>query len=663
MKRAVNELKRFFPVLLCVVVFWATMPVFAGEKPLPSGPDEQLGRAESYHKERDYSTAAAIYKDIIERHSGTIHASQAHKALIMLLIDSKDYPKAEAAFEDMVNAIASDPNLPKAIYEIARKYEAEKRRHSAQQLYHLLRETYPNDQYVLWAKGRMVVLGIEFADAPRAQKAMDKLIADSRAHPDVGRLFSEIANHLPEIYRTRRTEKYEQIDGGPRVHTGNSGGTARNRDEEQLLYEYVIEQHPATVYALHALKNLACRHIAEIKRHPEEIVVSKIGLRRIYLLNDERLQQAAACIDKLFEDFSGHRDFPGALFDIAERYRWSLKQRPQVAENLYRHVIDEHKNTEYSMKAQKSLVLLYRDTGQNLRASEALQELLPDNINDPNLPRLVYDIALYLETEERNKPERAEPFYSYLVEEYPKTRYGVLARGRLLGIQIKRGDDNALLPGLEELMRSIEKGQATPKAILDVARSFAYASNRTGEIEVLEFLCEEFPESPEMCHALHRIGRCYRMIKDYETAVKYYKRVLNEYPNSTYARSLPRYIGYTYKCAGDADQAFYWYDRQIERADDDSNADGAMFGKYTVYRDTLKDYDKAIEALREYQAKFPEGSKAHIIPYCLGKLVSKDAKCKAKAIEVLEEGLPACQKIEIADKYREKLDELRNNLN
>lgn len=662
MKGTPKVVKRFLLWLLCAVLFWTLMPVFVGAGQYSSYPAEQLEQAEVCHNKKDYSKAAALYKDIIEQYPGTAHALQARKGLTVLLIDSKDYAEAEAAFEDLIKGFARDLNLPEAIYEISRKYETVRKPEQAQGLYEYLIETYPDDVYALWAKGRMVVLGIEFADTDGAQRAMDELIGNSRLHPDVERLFSEITGHRPATYRTRRTEHYEQLDGGPKVHTGSSSGPAQNRDEERLLYEYVVERHPGTVYALHALKNLASHHISAIKYHPERIVVSKAGSRLVYLLNEERLQQAQACVDKLFEHFSGHRDFPRAVFDLAERYRWSLDERLEFAEKLYRHLIDKHKDTEYPMKAQKSLVLLYLETGDKLKGIEALQELLRDNRDDPNLPRLVYDIGLYLEMEEWDKPDRAEPVYRYLVEEYPKTRYGVLAKGRLLGLEIKRGDDKGLLAGLEGLMRDIEKGQATPKAILDVARSFAHASNHTREIELLEFLCEQFPDSPEACDALYRIGYCYRLLEDYDTAAQYSKRVLNEYPNSRYARYLPRFIGGLYQSAGESDQALYWYDRQSELSNDELSADRALFGKYTVYRDGLKDYDKAIEVLREYQQKFPAGSHANIIPYCLGKLCEKGADTE-KAIAVLEEGLAACQDPGIADKYREQLDELRSNQN
>lgn len=662
MKGVVKVVKRFIPWLLCVVLFWTLMPVFVGAGQYSSYPAEQLEQAEVCHNKKDYSKAAALYHDIIEQYPGTAHALQARKGLTVLLIDSKAYTEAEAAFEDLIKGFARDPNLPEAIYEIGRKYETVRRPEQAQGLYEYLIETYPDDVYALWAKGRMVVLKIEFGDAAGAQRAMDDLVADSTGHPDVAKLFSDIRRHRPVKYRTSWTETYEQLDGGPKVHTGGGGGPAQNWEEERQLYEYVVECHPGTVYVLHALQNLACHHISDIKHHPERIVVSKAGSRLVYLLNEERLEQAQACVDKLFEDFSGHRDFPGAVFGIAERYRCSLDERPEFAEKLYRHLIDKHKDTEYPMKAQKSLVLLYLDTGEKLKGIEALQELLRDNRDDPNLPRLVYDIGFYLEMEEWDKPDRAEPVYRYLVEEYPKTRHGVLAKGRLLGLEIKRGDDKGLLAGLEELMRDIEKGKATPKAILDVARSFAYASNYTGEIEVLEFLCEQFPDSPEMCDALYRIGYSYRLLEDYDTAAQYSKRVLNEYPNSRYARYLPRFIGGLYQSAGESDQALYWYDRQSELSYDELSADRALFGKYTVYRDLLKDYDKAIEVLREYQAKFPEGEHAGLMPRCLAQCYRKKGN-KEKVIAVLEEGLAACQDPGIADKYRKKLDELRGNQN
>ena len=654
----VRMLKRLVPWGLCAVLFWAVMAVFGEAVPYSSDPAAELDTAEVYHKKRDYSEAAAIYKNIIEQYPGTIYALRAQKSLTILLIDQKEYKQAEVAFEQLSDGFANDANLPDAIYEISQKYKSVRKHEQAGEIYEYLIKGYPGNVYALWAKGRKVISGIEFRDVNGAQAAMDELIADLRVHPDVERLFSEIAGHRPATYRTRRTEHYEQLDGGPRVHTGSSSGPARNRDEERLLYEYVLEHHPGTVYALHALKNLACHHISDIKHHPERIVVSKASSRLVYLLNEERLEQAQACVDKLFEDFSGHRDFPGAVFDVAERYRWSLDQRPEFAEKLYRHLIDKHKDTEYPMKAQKALVLLYMEVGDKLKGIEALQELLRDNRDDSNLPRLVYDIGLYLEMEERDKPERAEPVYRYLVEEYPKTRYGVLAKGRLLGLEIKRGDDKGLLVGLEALMRDFEKGQATPKAILDVARSFAYASIYTREIEVLEFLCEQFPDSPEACDALYRIGYCYRLLKDYDTAAQYYKKVLNEYPDSSYARHLSYLIGNLYKSAGESDQALYWYDRQSELSNDELSADRALFGKYTVYRDLLKDYDKAIEVLREYQQKFPEGEHANGIPYCLAQCGQKMGN-KEKVIKALEEGLEKCGDTAHADEYIKRLNLLR----
>jgi tetratricopeptide (TPR) repeat protein len=653
---------QFFAALIIAGAFLiSSSSVFAVERLVPgqysSYAAEQLEQAEVCHNKKDYSTAAALYHDIIEQYPGTTDAFQARKGLTVLLIDSKDYSEAEAAFEDLIKVFARHPNLPAAIYEIGRKYEAARRRDSAQGLYEFLIKTYPDDVYVLWAKGRMVVLKIEFGDAAGAQRAMDELIADSATHPDVVQLFAHIRGHRPVKYRTYWVETYRQTDDGAKVRIGGGGGPAQNWEEEQQLYEYVVEHHPGTVYTLHALKNLAFRHIHEVRHHPERIVVSKAGTREVYLLNEERLEQAQACVDKLFEDFSRHPDFPGVVFDLAERYKSSLDERPEFAEKLYRYLIDKHKDTEYPMKAQKSLILLYLRTGEKFKGIKALQELLRANREDPNLPRLVYDIGFYLEMEGLDNPDRAEPVYRYLVEEYPKTRYGVLAKGRLLCLEIKRGDDKSLLAGLEGLMRDIEKGKATPKAILDVARSFAYASNHTREIEVLEFLCEEFPDSPEMCDALYRIGYSYRQLKDYDMAVEYSKRVLNEYPNSKYTRYLRRFIGDLYQLAGEAEQALYWYDLQSELSNDELSADRALFGKYTVYRDLLKDYDKAIEVLREYQQKFPAGSHAGIIPYALGRLCEKGADTE-KAIAVLEEGLAACQDAGIAEKYREKLVEL-----
>jgi len=633
----VRMLKRLVPWGLCAVLFWAVIAVLGEAVPYLLNPEAELDTAEVYHKKRDYSEAAAVYKSIVEQYPGTIDALRAQKGLTILLIDRKEYEQAKVAFEQLIDGFANDANLPEVLYEISQKYRSVRKHEQAGEIYEYLIKSYPGNVYALWAKGRKVISGIEFGDVNGAQAAMDDLVADPAGHPDIVRLFSDIINHRPVRYRTWWAETYRQTDDGAKVRIGGGGGPAQNWEEERQLYEYVIEQYPHTVYALHSLKNLAERNISSVKHHPETIVISVPGQRHVLLINAKREAEARALVERLFTDFSWHSDFPGAISYIAYLYKCHLKEKPEFAEELYRYLIREFRNSKYAMEAQTSLVTLYICTGSQTEADAELNKLIRDFRGDPNLPGLVYKVGRSWESKEE-KYEQAEVVYEWLVKEYPDSQYGVWARGKLLGLDIKHGEEDKLLVGIDGLIEDFAGHPALPKALWFVAMGYWSVSKHTQAIEVFEFLREQCPDSPVICDALYNIGYCYRLLEDYEKAAQYYQKVLNEYPDSSYARYLPNSIGDLYKSADQYDKALYWYDQQSKLPYDGLSADRALFSKSVIYLYRLQDYDKALEVLREYQRKFPEGEHANGIPYCLAQCGQKMDN-KEKVIKVLEEGL------------------------
>ncbi|MFB0551673.1 MAG: tetratricopeptide repeat protein [Phycisphaerae bacterium] len=633
----VRMFKRLVPWGLCAVLFWAVIAVLGEAVPYLLNPAAQLDTADLYHKKRDYSEAAAVYKSIIEQYPGTIDALRAQKGLTMLLIDLKEYEQAKVAFEQLIDGFANDANLPEAIYEIGQKYKSMRKHKQAGEIYEYLIKSYPGNVYALWAKGRKVISGIEFGDVNRARTAMDDLVAEPTGHPDIVRLFSDIINHRPVRYKTWWAETYRQTDDGAKVRIGGGGGPAQNWEEERQLYEYVIEQYPRTVYALHSLKNLAVRDIASIKQHPGRIFISSPGQRYVPLINAEREAEAWMLVEWLFTDFSWHPDFPGAIYYIADRYKCHFEEKPELAEELYQYLIREFRNSKYAMEAQTGLVTLYICTGSQTEADAELNKLIRDFRGDPNLPALVYKVGWYWELEEE-KYEPAEVVYEWLAKEYPDSQYGVWARGKLLGLDIKRGEDDNLLVGIDSLIEDFARHPALPKALWFVAMGYRSVSKHTQAIEVFEFLREQCPDSPVICDALYNIGYCYRLLEDYDEAAQYYQKVLKDYPDSSYVRYLPNSIGDLYTSAGQYDKALYWYDQQSKLSYDELSADRALFSKSVIYLHRLKDYDKALEVLLEYQQKFPEGEHANGIPYCLAQCNQK-LDNKEKVIKALEEGL------------------------
>jgi len=655
----VRMLKRLVPWGLCAVLFWAVIAVLGETVPYLLNPAAELDTAEVYHKKRDYSEAAAVYKSIIEQYPGTIYALRAQKGLTMLLIDRKEYEQAKVAFEQLIDGFANDANLPEAIYEIGQKYKSVRKHEQAGEIYEYLIKSYPGNVYALWAKGRKVISGIEFGDVNGAQAAMDELVADSTGHPDVAKLFSDIRRHRPVNYRIRWIEEYKQTDDGTKVRIGGHNGLSQNWEEERQLYEYVIEQYPRTVYAFHSLKNLAARDIIYNKQHPETIVMSSPGQRQVRLINAEREAEARMLVERLFADFSWHPDFPGVIYYIADRYKCQLEEKPELAEDLYRYLIREFRNSKYAIEAQTGLVTLYICTGSQTEADAELDKLIRDFRGDPNLPGAVYKVGWYWELEEE-KYKPAEVVYEWLVEEYPDDRYGVLARGKLLGLDIKRGEDDGLLVGINGLIEDFDGHPALPKALWWVAMGYWSVSKNTQAIEVFEFLWEECPNSPVICDVLYHIGYCYRLLEDYDKAAQYYKKVLKDYPDSNYARHLPNSIGHLYIHTGEYNKALEWYEQQSKLSCCALSGDRALSAQSSIYLHRFEDYNKAAELFEEYLEKYPEGASADVVPIRLARCYKKLGR-RTEAIAMLEEGLRKYSDRSIAVDYRRELKQLRDN--
>lgn len=617
--------KRLVPWSLCAVLFWAVIAVLGEAVPYLLNPEAELDTAEVYYKKRDYSEAAAIYKSIVEQYPGTIDALRAQKGLTILLVDRKEYGRAEVAFEQLIDDFADDANLPEAIYEISQKYKAARKHEQAEGIYEYLIANYPGNVYALYAKGKRVISRIEFADVSGAQAAMDELVADSAAHPDIVQMFSDIINHRPVNYRVSWIGEYRLTDDGAKVKIGECGGPAQNREEEQQLYEYVIEQYPQSVYALHSLKNMAARDIVGIRQHPETIVISSPGRRQVRLINAKREAEARMLVDRLFADFSQHPDFPGAIYYIAESYKCHLEEKPELAEELYRYLMLEFRNSKYAMEAQTALVTLYVICeGREAEAEAELNVLIRDYSADPDLPAAVYKVGWYWEVEEE-KYEQGEAVYQWLAEECPDDRYGVLARGKLLGldIKLKRDEDGQVQAGLAQLIQRYAGHPALPEAIRIVAQGYYRMSKYKRSIEVSQLVLEQYPGISLVCDTLHHIGSCYQLLEDYETAAEYYKEIVQNYPDSSYARHLPNAIGQLYRDAREYEKALDWFERQYELSCCELCADRALSAQASIYLYGFADYNKAVELFKEYLERFPDGEYARFVPNSLARCYEK----------------------------------------
>ena len=94
----------------------------------------------------------------------------------------------------------------------------------------------------------------------------------------------------------------------------------------------------------------------------------------------------------------------------------------------------------------------------------------------------------------------------------------------------------------------------------------------TEKISELQRIEKKFPASPYLSAALNEIAETYyNNVKDYENAIVYYERILNNYPNSSFANNCNAQLGNIYYEKKQDDKAFTYFDKFV-RADSKSDA-------------------------------------------------------------------------------------------
>ena len=234
------------------------------------------------------------------------------------------------------------------LYAAAKKYEKSMQYEQARNLYQKVIADEPNSERALKAQKHLAYILIE-QDA-EAQPEIDKLIENFAGHPGLPKALWNIA------------QRYEY--------------SRRYYQQARDVYNLVIEIAPDSSYTDKA-----------------KLDVAKVDI--LALIDTDREAEAEAAIEKLTADFSGHSYLPAALHGIARRYE--ELSRYEKARSIYQQIIQGYPDSSYASKAQMDVpkvnVLLFVESGQTEAVWTALDGLLADFTDHPDLPEAVFRIG------------------------------------------------------------------------------------------------------------------------------------------------------------------------------------------------------------------------------------------------------------------------------
>ncbi len=226
--------------------------------------------AQHYRYTQRYKKANALYQLVVETWPEAEHALWAQADLIKSYLAQGDDTAAEAAVEKLLTNFNESPLIARAIWDTGQYYRDLKKYENANQLYKHVVTNWPKGEHAIWAQADLIKSYLALADAPSAEAAVEKLIADFSWSEHIARAIHDTA------WEYRKLANYAKADE---------------------LDRYVIDRWPEDVQAMWAKMDMAKTDIA-------------LG----------NYAAADKTVDILITDFREQADLPTAIFMLGEQY-------------------------------------------------------------------------------------------------------------------------------------------------------------------------------------------------------------------------------------------------------------------------------------------------------------------------------------------------------
>jgi len=271
---------------------------------------------------------------------------------------------------------------------------------------------------------------------------------------------------------------------------------------------------------------------------------SKIEIIKSYI-RDANDAAADEAFDKLFTEFSGQPTLPKEIYQIVDEYAHA--GRYDKADQLYQHVIDNWPEAKQAglehIGVAEINVLSFIDSGKDTAAQEALDSLIDDFNEHPDLAWTLDGIAGRYE--KAQKYDEARNIYKKIVTDYNDTDYSFTAQKKIAILEIKAGDDPNAQAALDTLIADFNDHPDLPEAVFVIGEKYYYKAfiyKKEGldtkakdcfrkALAIWESITELPPNAVYPAQAYLFSGVCYRRLGQHQTAIEYYQKVVDDWPD------------------------------------------------------------------------------------------------------------------------------------
>ena len=415
---------------------------------------------------------------------------ETQKQIIISYINNDQQQLAENSYEQLLNNFGQKENIPKAVHDVAQQYRQLGKHKKAIQLYQHITETWPADEYAMWAQGDLVRANIDLGNDAAAQTALDKLCSNFSEQERI----ADAVRYIGDYYNNdlQNPEKAEQLYRYVVEHWSNTeiamwtqvDITKSNIDKgDDVIAKADIDKlvtgfskhkniaraiHDLAYYCRqsqkHEMANELDQYVLDHWPNTEGAMWAQVDLAKSNIDNN-KMEAAQADIDKLVTGFSKHKYVARAVHNIACYYR--QLQKHEMADRLDRRVLDHWPVTEDAMWARIDLVRSDIDNGNLIAAQANADKLIADFSDKENISTVVHDIACYYR--QLQKHEMADRLDRCVINHWPATEGAMWAHVDLIRSDIDNGNLIAAQVNADKLITDFSDKENISTLVHDIA--------------------------------------------------------------------------------------------------------------------------------------------------------------------------------------------------
>jgi tetratricopeptide (TPR) repeat protein len=354
--------------------------------------------------------------------------------------------------------------------------------------------------YAFQAQEKLTCLYVSWGKDELVKSSQQRLVTDFADHPNI----AEAVIHVGDAYRD-----------------------ANKHNNAVSSYQYVLDNWPKSKYNIWALAGL---------------VICNTCLKNS--------DAADAAFEKLSANYSNHPQFYQALNVIGDNLRWrniNSEKARQMYTLAAKGISAKESIWTKTGLAVTSIRLSDFQTGDSLK-----EQILTDYADDNRLPEAVCLIADAYRS--AGKYELAAALYNDIINKWPGNKILLWAKVGLARIDIARGNDAATQKVIDNIISEFRDHPEMPNGVFSIGEQYweqAFSERRqagrgqnlndksieyfTKALAVWERIIRALPSSIATMEAYFLSAECYYRLGQYEKAIEYYQKVVDNWPYYEYA--------------------------------------------------------------------------------------------------------------------------------